>query len=185
MTFANLTSVGGYNLGEVASAMQKCIRRGLEADALFWATELDLSGYGEYTWKRLKIVTSEDIGLAEPHLPATIHALYQCWLEQRKKADTRHGPERLFLVNAVLLLVRAEKSRLVDHALIAMYEADRPTRPIPDFALDKHTARGKALRRGHAHFWQEGAKLHNAVAVPDDYEAIARTIRVDHQSELI
>lgn len=185
MTFSELTSAGGYKLGEVASAMQKCLRRGLEADALFWATELDLSGYGEYVWKRLKIVASEDVGLAEPPLPATIQALYQSWLQQRKKQDDRHGPERLFLVHAVLLLARAEKSRLVDHALIAMYEAARPRREIPDFALDKHTARGKALRRGHEHFWTEGARLSNAGAVPDDYEAIARRTRVDRQSELI
>lgn len=185
MTFSELTSVGGYKLGEVASAMQKSIRRGLESDALFWATELDISGYGEYVWKRLKIITSEDVGLASPQLAATIHALYSCWLEQRKKADTRHGPERLFLVHAIILLARSPKSRLVDHALIVMYEATREKRPIPDFALDKHTARGKALRRGHDHFWKEGAKLSNAGPVPDDYEAIARRTRVDAQSELI
>jgi hypothetical protein len=33
---------------------QKCIRRGLEGEALFWATELDLAGYGAYVWKRLQ-----------------------------------------------------------------------------------------------------------------------------------
>ena len=152
---------------------------------LFWATELDLSGYGEYTWKRLKIVTSEDIGLAEPNLPATIHALYQCWLEQRKKADERHGPERLFLIHAVILLARAKKSRLVDHALIAHYEAGRPKREIPDYALDKHTARGRKLRRGHEHFWQEGAKLANAAAIVDDYYDLARRTRVDQQPEML
>lgn len=40
------TTPGGYNCGEVTSAMQKCLRRGLDEDALFWATELDLAGYG-------------------------------------------------------------------------------------------------------------------------------------------
>lgn len=185
MTFSELTSVGGYKLGEAASAMQKCIRRGLEPDALFWATELDISGYGEYVWKRLKIITSEDVGLASPQLAATVHALYLCWLEQRKKADVRHGPERLFLVHAVILLARSPKSRLVDHALIAFYEAQRPPRPIPDFALDKHTARGKALRRGHEHFWTQGAQIANAGDVSDPYLDTARRTRVDSQSELL
>jgi replication-associated recombination protein RarA len=46
--------------------MQKCIRRGLERDALFWATELDRSNFGEYVWKRLRIIASEDIGIADP-----------------------------------------------------------------------------------------------------------------------
>ncbi|HZJ13854.1 MAG TPA: hypothetical protein VFD27_02335 [Chthoniobacteraceae bacterium] len=51
MTFAERITIGGYNCAEVASAMQKCIRRGLEDDALFWATELDRSNFGEYVWK--------------------------------------------------------------------------------------------------------------------------------------
>lgn len=185
MNFAELHSVGGYKLGEVASALQKTIRRGLEQDALFWATELDLSGYGEYCWKRLKIICSEDVGLAEPNLPAQIQALYQSWLEQRKKADTRHGPERLFLVHAIILLARARKSRMVDHALIVFYEAPRPKLQVPDFALDKHTQRGKSLRRGHAHFWEEGAKIENAADIPDPHKAVARNTRRDVQSEFV
>jgi replication-associated recombination protein RarA len=185
MTFSELDSIGGYKLGEVASALQKCLRRGLEPDALFWATELDLSGYGEYCWKRLRIITSEDVGLADPLLPAVIAALYSAWTDQRKKKDERHGPERLFLIHAVLLLARARKSRLVDHALIACYEASRPQRDIPDFALDKHTARGRKLRRGHDHFWQHGAHLTNAASLVDEYYHLARRIRADRQPEML
>src|SRR5262245_23061549 len=132
MTFAELTSVGGYKLGEVASALQKAVRRCDEDGALFWATELDLSGYGEYCWKRLKIMVSEDIGIAEPVLAAEIEALYCNWVNQRKKQDTKHGPGRLFLVHAVIVIARAKKCRMVDHALIAFYEADRGNRAIPD-----------------------------------------------------
>ena len=67
MTFSELHSIGGYKLGEVASALQKSIRRGDEPQALFWSTELDLSGYTEYAWKRLRIITSEDIGQSIEH----------------------------------------------------------------------------------------------------------------------
>ena len=179
MTFAELTSVGGYKLGEVTSALQKSLRRGDEDGSLFWATELDLSGYGEYCWKRLRIITSEDVGLAEPALAATIQALYEAWADQRKKRDERHGPERLFLVHAVMLLARAKKSRMVDHALIAYYEADRTPRAIPDCAMDKHTATGRRLKRGHAHFWAEGAKINNAANLEDPYVKIAKATRVD------
>jgi replication-associated recombination protein RarA len=181
MTFAELQSVGGYKLGEVASALQKSIRRGDEDSALFWATELDLSGYTEYAWKRLRIITSEDVGLAEPMMAANIQALYQAWSDQRKKRDERHGPERLFFVHAIMLLARAKKSRMVDHALIAYYEAERPTRCIPDCALDKHTVTGKRLRRGHEHFWTEGAKINNAAKLEDPYYTTARATRVDGQ----
>jgi replication-associated recombination protein RarA len=183
-TFSSLTSVGGYNLGEVASSLQKCIRRGQEDGALFWATELDLSGYGEYCWKRLKIISSEDVGMAEPGAAAEILALYQNWSAQRKKGDTRHGPERLFLVHAVILLARAKKSRLVDHALIVYYEGMRAQRPIPDVALDKHTARGRQLKRGHEHFWSEGAVVTNPGEVADPYYDQAKAIRSDSQLEI-
>jgi replication-associated recombination protein RarA len=182
MTFSELTTKGGYNCGEVTSAMQKCIRRGLEEDALFWATELDLTGYGEYVWKRLRIIASEDVGLADSHAASTIYSLYQSWQLQRKLKDTKHAPERLFLVHAVLILSRAPKSRTVDHALIAMYEATRERRGIPDFALDRHTARGRKLRRGWRHFWEHGAKLLNKCSGHDPYEATARGVRQDKQT---
>ena len=186
MTFSQLTSVGGYNLAEVASALQKSIRRGLEQEALFWATELDISGYGEYCWKRLRIITSEDVGLAGPNLPATIQALSCAWTEQRKKKDERHGPERLFLVHAVILLARAAKSRLVDHALIVYYEAraQLPTPQMPDYALDKHTPRGRKLRRGHDHFWTEGAQIANPASLGlDPYYETAKVCRTDANPE--
>lgn len=181
MTFAELTSPGGHKLGEVASALQKCIRRGLADDALYWATELDLAGYTEYVWKRLRIIASEDLGPADHHAALMVRALYESWLELRKKDDKRHAPERLFLVHAVLYLAGAPKSRMVDHALIVHYEGGRPHREIPDFALDLHTQRGRSRKRGWAHFWKEGARLSPAGDVDDPYSAAAREIRKDMQ----
>ena len=183
MTFSEIDTPGGYKCGEVASAMQKCIRRGMADDALFWATELDLAGFPEYVWKRLKIIASEDVGLADHAAPAIIHALYQHWLGQRKKADTKHAPERLFLVHAVIYLAQTTKSRMVDHALIVHYEGKRPPREIPDFALDKHTGRGRARKRGWKHFWEHGAWLENKAPLNDPYEAAARQIRRESQMD--
>lgn len=184
MTFAELKTPGGYLCGEVASALQKCVRRGDEDGALFWGTELDLAGYGEYVWKRIRIMCSEDVGLAAPGLAADVRALYDNWLDQRKKKDAIHGPERLFLVHALLLLSRAQKSRLVDHALICHYEGKRDPREVPDVALDKHTRRGRSRNRGWEHFWSEGAKLVNASELPDPYAQRAREIRRDSQGHL-
>lgn len=162
---------GGYNFGEVTSSFQKSIRRGMEEDALYWAVELDKSGYGEYVWKRMRIISSEDIGLAEPFLPAVIRALYENWVQAHKKnKGTKYTDERLFIVHGVLLLVRAKKSRLVDHANIAHYLGDNPRREILDVALDKHTARGRSMKRGFDHFFEEGIKLENEdPAIPDIY----------------
>lgn len=182
MTFAEQSTIDGYNCAEAASAMQKCIRRGLERDALFWATELDRSNFGAYVFKRLRIIASEDIGLADPLAALAVRALSDNWSEQRKKEDSRHAPERLFLVHAVILLCRAAKGRTVDHALVVNYEGPRSKRDVPDFALDKHTGRGRAKKRAWAHWWEHGCQL--AQGEPQDYEAEARAVRREAQIEL-
>jgi len=184
MTFAEIMTPGGHRCGEVASALQKCIRRGLADEALHWATELDLAGYGEYVFKRLVIMASEDVGLADPDAIVRVTTLREAWRDQRKKKDARHEPERLFLVHAVLYLAHAKKSRMVDHALIVHYEGPRGQREIPDFALDRHTARGRAAKRAWKHFWEEGARLVNPANLRDPYEQQAREIRADNQLDL-
>jgi replication-associated recombination protein RarA len=188
MQFGQLKTESGYLNSECTSAMQKCIRRGLEEEALFWATELDLAGYGAYVWKRLQIIASEDIGLADPNVCVQVRALYEDWVEQRKNAekDRRTITGRIFLVHAILICVRAKKSRMVDTALITMYLTDRPEREIPDFALDMHTTKGRALHRGVNHFFTEGAAIENSedTLLPDPYlkrawEALRNT-RYEH-----
>jgi replication-associated recombination protein RarA len=181
MTFGQRKTVGGYPCEEVTSAMQKCIRRGQDEPALFWATELDLSGFGEYVWKRLRIIASEDIGPSTAGIAGEVRALYCHWLDQRKKKDAKHAPERLFLVHAVLVLCRSYKSREVDHALIVFYEGARERRPIPDFALDRHTQRGRRMGRGWKHFFTEGVGPN---IIPDVYQDRAQDIRRDNRLEL-
>jgi hypothetical protein len=47
--FSELTTGSGANCAEVASALQKSIRRGLEREALHWSSELDQAGFGNYS----------------------------------------------------------------------------------------------------------------------------------------
>jgi len=173
MQFGQLATEGGYLNSECTSAMQKCIRRGLEEEALFWATELDLAGYGAYVWKRLQIIASEDIGLADANVCVQVRALYDDWVEQRKNApkERRNVTGRIFLVHAILICARAKKSRIVDTALITMYEGERPKREIPDFALDMYTAKGRSAMRGVNHFFKVGAAIKNPERslLPDPY----------------
>lgn len=176
--FGQQRTPGGYLCEEVSSALQKSIRRGFADDALYWAVELDLAGFPEYVWKRLRIIASEDVGAAAPSLVVEIRALYENWKELRSKRDARHAPERLFLVDAVLRLARAPKSREVDHALVVHYEGPRPRRPVPDWALDRHTGAGRRLGRGWSHFFDEGALVPSS-GPPDAYAAAAREIRRD------
>lgn len=177
--FADQETPGGYLAGEVSSALQKSLRRGLERESLFWATELDLAGYGNYVFKRLRIVASEDVGPADSQVAVQVRALYENWLDARKgkpKEQRFAIGERLFLLHAVVVLARAPKSRIVDHALMVMYEGDREPLEMPDWALDKHTARGNRLGRGHEHFFEVGAVLAGET-IPDPYAAEGRAAR--------
>ena len=179
--FGERTTPGGYRNDEVASALQKEIRRGNEQDALHWASELDLAGHGSYVWKRLRIIASEDVGLAEPMMAVLVRTLYENWLEQRKADKAARGEGHslvasLFLVHAVIALCRAPKSRLVDHALVVVYQGERPGVEIPDYALDMHTMAGRQMGRGAEHFYEEGAVLHPRAQVDDPYYEDARVI---------
>lgn len=151
----------GYDFFEASSALQKAIRRGDEPVALYFSVELYNSNYDEYVWKRIKIITSEDIGLAAPQLHAVIAALYKCYSEMKKEyKDGR--PERLFIVHAIVQLCRAKKSRLLDWTMIKSWrEHEFVNMAIPEYALDKHTLKGKQLGRGVDHFFNEGSFLNN------------------------
>jgi replication-associated recombination protein RarA len=167
--FADRLTPGGYLCGEVASALQKAIRRGNEREALFWASELDLAGYGNYVWKRLRIIASEDVGLADPDAAVRVRALYDNWLDSKKAKNEDAMP--LFLAHAVCVLARAAKSGLAVHAVMAFWMGNRQMRmEIPDHALDMHTARGRRMGRGKQHFLDEAGRLEGE-ALPDPYLA--------------
>ena len=151
----------GYDFYEVLSALQKEIRRGNEYEAVFWAVELESFNI-KTLWNRLRVVASEDIGLANPSAVLIVDVLKNNYFETRNLEGDSYS-YRLFLVNAVLFLARSAKSRIVDDLLITVYGdvEDSKLLTIPDYALDKHTARGRAMKRGFEHFLQKGSKLKN------------------------
>jgi replication-associated recombination protein RarA len=133
-----------------------------------------LRGCDEHAWNRLRIMASEDVGPAEPNLPATVEALYHTYTDLKKKKDETHAPRRLQFVHAVILLATARKNRAVDHALIHHFGNHASLkRDVPDNALDKHTARGKRMGRGAEHFFAEGIRLENESG-QDPYREPAR-----------
>ncbi|MGR3809596.1 AAA family ATPase [Jiulongibacter sp. NS-SX5] len=177
MSRYNLTTENGYDFFECSSALQKSIRRGLEEEAMFWAVELFNSNYQEYVWKRLKIISSEDIGLANPTISSEVQALYEMHKEQAKKKDDKNMPQRLFLTHAVLMMCRSKKSRTVDWALIYHWGChNNNLRAVPDFALDKHNERGRKLGRSWNHFFEEGTLLSDEATIltEEEYKAKAK-----------
>lgn len=173
-----LTTKKGYNFFEATSAFQKAIRRSDEPVALYFAVEFFNSGYDEYLWKRIKVITSEDIGLADPNLISTVQFLHQSYSELKTgKKDNK--PERLFLIHAVLLICRSKKSRLVDLYMVKLWrEHDSINMKIPDYAYDMHSRKGKSMGRGIDHFYKEGDYCKNLDLQPGELEVKKEAIRL-------
>jgi MgsA AAA+ ATPase C terminal len=172
----------GYSPWEVVSALQKAIRRSQEEDAIYWALELDNSNFTGWAWARLKVIASEDIGIADTQAVLLVHILYAAWADARKKDKEAKGG--LFLVHATLALARAQKSRIADSALIALGE-EAEWRPIPDVALDIHTRQGKQMGRGWSFFFEASGLLadpetgelsEDGSTTPDPYREAARQV---------
>lgn len=186
MHFSKLKTPGGFVMGEVRSALQKDIRRGNEREALFWASEIDLAGYGGYLFRVLRLIASEDVGLAWPTGPVVIKALHETFLEVRKEENGRWPPHNsggmTYLAHAVMLLCRAPKSRAVDNACAVYwvsgpkYRADLGIE-IPDYALDAHTARGRSMGRTEDSTYEESYRIENEHPdVPDPYAPLAAKV---------
>ena len=135
----------GYNFFEVSSAMQKSIRRGKEEDAFYWAWELYRSNFEKYVWKRLLIISCEDVGLADPEAIQLVNTLHDNYTKLKAmKTDERCQTT----MGAELVLCRAKKSALFNWVFYMQDKHDDTLLEIPDYAIDIHTRRGKKLGRG-------------------------------------
>ena len=172
---SDLRTKSGLDFFEVSSAYQKCIRRGMEEGALHFAYELYISGFAKYFWKRTLIISSEDVGLADPDAVGRVmqyHDMYQ----RLHSANDPH--ERLAIFQAVIYLSRAKKSRLIDWTKMCvvnqhksrMERDDAHALRIPDCALDVHTRRGKANGKTILDFFTEGSHLENHEELPQEAE---------------
>ncbi|MGY4252940.1 replication-associated recombination protein RarA [Bradyrhizobium sp. USDA 4516] len=155
------------------SAMQKCIRRGMEREAMEFAVELMHTSKAFHTMvcNRLEVISHEDLDtLAAPHVvPFVATAIAQ----SKERYSKSIGEARLMIGNAIRIMCRSPKSRAGCHfgaavGLRSMLEDFAPT--IPDWANDQHTLTGRKLGRGLDHFRKEGAKLIPPPTGTDAYE---------------
>ncbi len=137
--------IGDYEFDEVASALQKMIRRGKEYEAVYWAYLLHQSGYGRYLFRRLSIICAEDIGNGDPMAAVVLSSIQQSWLVLHKHNKEAVLYKFLLAVQAVLYLCRAKKTREDDSLLnLINYRWMQGERlEIPEIAIDPHTAKGK------------------------------------------
>jgi replication-associated recombination protein RarA len=159
---------GVYPFGEVASAMQKELRRGDLRQALWWALLLyEAAPY--YAWKRVLVTVIEDVGRASPETVDRVVNLALAWRIAKEKSwfVTPHA-----LTMAVMLICEAPKSTLIEDLQtitltkikdLAVQKSKAKWPPIPNYAIDAHTAGGKAAGKT----WKDWyADRHGVCGVP-------------------
>jgi replication-associated recombination protein RarA len=164
----------GYDFYEVASALQKSIRRGDVKLAGYMALEL-FPRYSEYCWKRLLTISAEDCyGVVTKE----IMALYQAFhvINEGKKGDGLKG--RIFISKAVILLCQCKHNRdadllsnyiydkkydVSDEEIERMFlEVRQEKVVIPEYVYDVHTRKGKMMGKTKRDFFiEEDAALAN------------------------
>jgi replication-associated recombination protein RarA len=141
---------------EVISALQKEIRRGHTENAVRLAYEMlktspDLEAK---LWKRLMVISIEDIGMGNPQAPILINALFE--MHDRFSEGAMDRP--LFALHAVRFLSESEKDRSSDEMSFWIKMTDQAP-DIPEYAIDMHTKRGAEMGRDLAYFFEEGSKV--------------------------
>ena len=166
-----LRTKNGYDFYEVASALQKSIRRNDVVVAAFFGVELWQSGFGNYVWKRLYTISAEDCWGLITH---EIDALRNGYVLVNKGAKEPKG--RIFIGKAVILLCECYKSRDADHlnnlavdrldlsderVLFALSDARREPMDlpepieVPEYTYDVHTRKGKKMGKTREQFFHE------------------------------
>lgn len=173
----------GHDFYDVLSALQKAVRRQDKESALYWAWDLGSASpnHAARLWSRLHIIASEDIGIADSAACVLVNNLHARWKERQREGDSF-----LYYMHAVAYLAQTDKSRLIDNAICAfegelklgmkgmdlpipdIADIEKLKLKIPDYALGKHTRRGKQMGRGQQFFFEEEAKLTSALKRPDD-----------------
>lgn len=164
-----LRTRNGYDFYEVASALQKSIRRNDVKIAGFFALEL-FPHYSTYLWKRLITISAEDcFGI----ITKEIMALYDAFnfINNGLSEDKMKG--RVFISKAVILLCNCKHSRDAD--IMGCYVYDKKMGideeelmkylkdtyeegnfpKIPDYAFDCHTLRGKMRGKNKEDFFKK------------------------------
>lgn len=158
--WVNVRSFHDLPADEVISALQKEIRRGNTENAARLAYEMFLTSpeMEAKLWKRLLVISVEDIGMGAIHAPELIYTLYK----MHNEFETGAVDRPLFAIHAVRFLCECQKDRSSDELLNWIRQSGEKENlipEIPDYAIDMHTARGQELKRDLTHFFEEGAKI--------------------------
>ena len=143
----------------VISALQKEIRRNHAEIAATLAYEMITTSEDmeEYLWFRLKTISVEDVGLANPMAAVLIGVL-----DYMRKTFKQPGDRGLLAIHAVRYLCESKKDRSSDEMynwIIKEYKRGNLKPIIPDYAIDKHTLKGQQEGRNEDDFYSTGSQV--------------------------
>ncbi len=166
-----LRTKNGYKLDEIVSALQKDIRRGNELMASYWAFEMNDSGFWRYCFRRLQVISGEDIGLANPEAMILVSSTYSSLLAQDKVKKIIQVDNNV-LGFIVSYLARSRKSRHTDYlGGVLLKRKEQGWKPeIPEYAIDEHTERGRELGKDDNEFFREGSRIENKQQISGEDE---------------
>lgn len=158
--WVDVKTFNGFQADHVISALQKEIRRGNAENAALLAYEMIITSPAleDYLWKRLKVISVEDIGFGELLAPVLIQSLF----EMNSACNRSSGERKLYAIHAVRYLCLCKKDRSTDEMVSWMNYTSKlgnvlPV--IPEYALDMHTAEGQKKGRGRWHFYEEASRV--------------------------
>ena len=153
-----------------ASAMIKSIRGSDPDAALYWTFKMLQGGEDpRYIARRLTILASEDVGLANSHALTLATAAFEA-------CEKIGMPEcEYHLAHAVLYLATSPKSNSVTKAMHAVKKSlrDEPVQAVPLWLRDAHTKTNKALGHGkdylYSHDYPSGISGQEFMLAPQQF----------------
>jgi len=195
-------SKAGYSIFDLASYLQKCVRRSDQEGAAFAAFELCRSGFSKMYWSRILCISVEDVSFEENVTPQ-VRSLYRLATGRVEAvddwgADNERG--RVCAIRAALTCAQAESSRLPDYLhnsferiaderVTASEEGRDPDYDFPagdlnpggkyDTIFDMHTSVGSGKNRGYEHFLVHSSRTDSMA----DMEARLKRINMELVAE--
>lgn len=157
--FSDRSTRHGYPCDIVISALQKYIRLGETEKAVHCAYELYLTDgeLTEYVWRRILVISVEDICLGEPYAPVLMEALYRISRNFRYD-DVDYS---MFFVYAIRYLCMCKKERGSCNLKSVMKRRIKrgAELELPDTACDMHTKLGQQMGKNMLDFLSEGSRV--------------------------
>lgn len=169
--WSNVKTRNGFSGDEIISMLQKSIRRGLVEDAIKAAYEMYITSpqFEEKLWRRLQMISIEDIGFGEPFAPIYVRTLNQ----MRQDTIYADGDRPFYFIQAIRYMCKCHKDRSTDYYYnkVKVDFKHGDTLTVPDYALDMHTKRGRDMGRDITYFVKEASRVESELDSEEVREA--------------